>query len=107
MLAGDVVAPVDVPSFDRSNVDGFAVCGEDTFGASDERPISLRLTGETLVPGKPASESVTAGTATPISTGSVVPRGADSVVMVEYTDVAGGKLIVRRPVAPGAYIWSV
>ena len=51
VLARDVVAPLDVPGFDRSNVDGFAVRSEDTFRASDERPVLLSLAGETLVPG--------------------------------------------------------
>src|SRR5437868_9931060 len=51
VLAGDVLAPVDVPSFDRSNVDGFAVRAEDTFGASEDRPCRLRLTGTSLPPG--------------------------------------------------------
>src|SRR6266853_285749 len=51
VLAEDVVAPLDVPSFDRSNVDGFAVHAEDTFGASDEQPRILHLNAESLVPG--------------------------------------------------------
>src|SRR5688572_27458250 len=51
VLAKDVVAPVDVPSFDRANVDGFAVRAEDTFGASEERPCVLRATGDSLTPG--------------------------------------------------------
>ena len=51
VLRNDVVAPVDVPSFDRSNVDGFAVRAEDTFGASENRPRLLNLTPEILSPG--------------------------------------------------------
>src|SRR6516225_12270328 len=43
VLAADVVSPVDVPSFDRSNVDGFAVVAEDTFGASEEVPRAICL----------------------------------------------------------------
>src|SRR6188472_4505788 len=48
VLAADVLSPVDVPSFDRSNVDGFAVVAEDTFGASEELPRSVRLAGEVI-----------------------------------------------------------
>ena len=48
VLATDVLAPVDVPSFDRSNVDGFAVVAEDTFGASEEAPRVVSLIGETI-----------------------------------------------------------
>src|SRR5437016_6662017 len=50
VLAADVIAPVDVPSFDRSNVDGFAVRAQDTFGASEEGPRFLRLSAEVLAP---------------------------------------------------------
>jgi len=104
VLAADVVAPLDVPSFDRANVDGFAVRAEDTFGAADEQPRVLRLNAETLVPGVESRAPVAAGTATAVATGSVVPRGADAVVMVEYTDADGPLLTVRRPVTPGANI---
>src|SRR6516165_6909320 len=65
VLARDVVAPVDVPSFDRSNVDGFAVRAEDTFGASEDRPRMLRSTGEMLTPGVAARLQVRAGEGTP------------------------------------------
>src|SRR5256714_11015098 len=85
VLAADVVAPLDVPSFDRSNVDGFAVRAEDTFGAADEQPRVLRLNAETLVPGAASHTPVAAGTATTVATVAVVPRGTDAVVMVEYT----------------------
>jgi putative molybdopterin biosynthesis protein len=104
VLAHDVVAPLDVPSFDRSNVDGFAVRAEDTFGASEDQPRTFRLNAEVLPTGVVARQAVSAGTATAIATGAVVPRGADAVVMVEYTDVDGQDLVVRRPVAPGANI---
>src|SRR5437588_6904063 len=99
VLARDVVAPLDVPSFDRSNVDGFAVRAEDTFGASEDQPRTLRLNAETLATGIVPRQAVAAGTATALATGAIVPRGADAVVMVEYTDVLGGSLVVRRPVA--------
>ncbi len=103
VLACDVVAPLDVPGFDRSNVDGFAVRAEDTFGASEERPRILHLTGEVLATGVVPKQAVGAGQATVIATGAVVPRGADAIVMVEHTDAAGdGSIVVRRPVTPGA-----
>jgi putative molybdopterin biosynthesis protein len=104
VLAADVVAPVDVPGFDRSNVDGFAVRAEDTFGASEERPRTLRLTGEVVPTGVMPGQPITPGRATTIATGAVLPRGADAVVMIEYTDVEGDELTVRRPVAPGANV---
>jgi putative molybdopterin biosynthesis protein len=104
VLAGDVVAPHDVPAFDRSNVDGFAVRAEDTFGASEEIPRRLRLNAEVLAPGRAPAEPVLAGTATVIATGGVVPRGADAVVMVEHTDTDAGELLLRRPATPGANV---
>jgi putative molybdopterin biosynthesis protein len=104
VLARDVVAPLDVPGFDRSNVDGFAVRSEDTFEASEDRPRTLRLNAEILNPGRQPTGVVAPGTATTIATGAVVPRGADAVVMIEYTDARDGALVVRRPVTPGANI---
>src|SRR5262245_57253176 len=104
VLAEDVRAPGDVPSFDRSNLDGFAVRAADTFGAENERPKRLRVNAESLVPGDAPRVEVAAGTATPIATGAVIPRGADAVVPVEHTDVEGDAVLVRRPVVPGAAV---
>ncbi len=104
VLAADVLAPLDVPAFDRSNVDGFAVHSEDTFGAEEMEPKYLRLNAEILAPGRAPEQPVAGGTATVIATGAVVPRGTDAVVMIEYTDADGDRLEVRRPVAPGANI---
>jgi putative molybdopterin biosynthesis protein len=104
VLAADVVAPLDVPGFDRSNVDGFAVRAEDTFGVNEEEPRALRLNAESLAPGVMPKEAVRPGTATALATGAVVPRGADAVVMVEHTETDGPQLLVRRPVTPGANV---
>src|SRR5262245_34665720 len=78
VLAADVVAPHDVPGFDRSNVDGFAVRSEDTFGATDAEPRVLRLNAESVTPGMAPRLTVRPGTATPLATGGVLPRGADA-----------------------------
>ena len=106
VLAEDVRAEVDVPGFDRSNMDGFAVHAEDTFGASEERPVRLRLNGETIPTGVSPKEEVAPGTATMIATGGMLPRGADAVVPVEMTDIEAGEggetLIVRGARVPGA-----
>jgi putative molybdopterin biosynthesis protein len=102
VLARDITAPLDVPGFDRSNVDGFAVRAEDTFGASEDHPRTLRLCGETVSPGQVPGRAVAPGQAMAIATGAVVPRGADAVLMVEHTDTRADQLVVSRPVAPGA-----
>ena len=105
VLAADVRAEVDVPSFDRSNLDGFALRAEDTFGASEEAPVHLRLSGETIATGVEPAFEVGAGQATPIATGGMLPRGADAVVAVEDTDLdAAGGVIVRRARVPGAAV---
>ena len=90
VLAVDVTSPVDVPSFDRSNVDGFAVVAEDTFGASEEVPRRVRLADEVIHTGIVPKTVVRSGEAVAIATGGMMPRGADAVVMVEHADVVSG-----------------
>ncbi|QRF61910.1 molybdopterin biosynthesis protein [Variovorax paradoxus] len=98
VLADDVVAAIDVPGFDRSNVDGFAVRAADTWGAMEEQARSLALADETLAPGIVPRREVTSGRATSIATGGMLPRGADAVVMVEHTDAEDGQVQIRRAV---------
>ena len=105
VLAEDVTATVDVPGFDRSNVDGFALQANDTFGAMEESQRTVRLNREVLSPGIVPRETVNAGFATTIATGGMLPRGADAVLMVEHSDhieSANGPLLeIRRPITPG------
>lgn len=104
-LAEDITAPIDVPPFDRSNVDGFAVRSADLAAAGEGRPVRLTLNGETIHCGTAPSLQVAGGTATPIATGGPLPRGADAVVMVEHTQPAGLDAIdVRRAVSPGQFV---
>jgi flagellar basal body rod protein FlgB len=107
VLANDVIAAVDAPPFDRSDVDGFAVRAVDTSGASDGNPKVLTLNPEVIACGHMPIETVAAGTCTAIATGGVIPRGADAVVMIEQTDlIEEGKprLEMRRAVLPGQFI---
>lgn len=101
VLSEDIVAQVDVPSFDRSNFDGFAVRAADTFPADEEEPVALRLLGESIATAVVPRCEVVAGTAAGIATGGMLPRGGDAIVMVEYADVTGKELLVRRAVTPG------
>ena len=100
VLAEDVVADVDVPGFDRSNVDGFALQASDTFGAMEETPRTVRLNDEVLAPGIVPMRTVVTGAATPIATGGMLPRGADAVLMVEYSEIVasttGQMMEIRR-----------
>lgn len=104
-LAEDITAPIDVPPFDRSNVDGFAVRSADLSAAGEGAPVRLALNGETIHCGTAPRLQVAVGTATSIATGGPLPRGADAVVMVEHTQPAGPHAIdVRRAVSPGQFV---
>lgn len=103
-LAEDITAPIDVPPFDRSNVDGFAVRSSDLGSAGEATPVRLALNGETIHCGTAPALQVAAETATPIATGGPLPRGADAVVMIEHTQPAGPDAIeVRRATSPGQF----
>jgi putative molybdopterin biosynthesis protein len=115
VLAQDVLSEVDVPSFDRSNYDGYAVRAADTYGAREEEPRRLTLAEEVLATGVVPKGQVTGGRAMAIATGGMLPRGADAVVMVEHTETEplppepqpsreekGGRvLLVTKAVTPG------
>jgi len=102
VLAVDVVSPVDVPSFDRSNVDGFAVVAEDTFGASEEVPRTVLLGEEEIHTGIVPVTVIHPGSAVLIATGGMVPRGADAVVMIEHAEARGRELRIARAVTAGS-----
>src|SRR5438270_9888331 len=104
-LADDVTAPIDVPPFDRSNVDGFAVRSADLSAAGEGAPVRLILNDETIHCGTAPALQVVTGTATPIATGGPVPRGADAIIMVEHTQPVGPDAIdVRRAASPGQFV---
>ncbi|MDF1598701.1 molybdopterin biosynthesis protein [Mesorhizobium sp. YIM 152430] len=105
VLARDVGAPVDVPPFDRSNVDGFAVRSSDLVAAGAATPVRLALNGETIACGTVPRIAVEIGTSTTIATGGPMPRGADAVVMVEHTHALGDDAIeVQRSASPGQFV---
>jgi molybdenum cofactor synthesis domain-containing protein len=104
-LAHDIVADIDVPPFDRSNVDGFAVRSADLASAGEATPVRLLLNDEVIACGTAPARPVLSGTATSIATGGPLPRGADAVVMVERTQPAGGRAIdIRRAASPGQFV---
>lgn len=106
VLAHDVASPIDVPPFDRALVDGFALRAADTAGATEADPRALTLNGEILACGVAPALSVAPGTATPIATGGMIPRGADAVIMVEQTEFDVGRMSVEivRAARPGQFI---
>jgi putative molybdopterin biosynthesis protein len=97
ILAEKIVSTIDVPGFSRASMDGFAVLAEDTIEAREDRPISLRLAGRVHMGRLPGVE-ISSGEAAEVSTGSMIPPGADAVVMIEHSQAQGEKVLVRRPV---------
>ncbi len=107
VLCGDVIAPVDAPPFDRSNVDGFALRAADTIGASDGNPKIFALNAEVIACGHVPALTVMPGTCTAIATGGVIPRGADTVVMIEQTELiekGHPRIELRRAATPGQFV---
>lgn len=101
VLSEDILSTEYVPDFDRSTVDGFAVKASDTFGCSDAIPAILNKTGEVLM-GEAATEEIASSCCCAVPTGGAVPNGADSVVMIEYTeDFGDGTVGILKPAAPG------
>ncbi len=102
VLSQDIAAEEYVPDFDRSTVDGFAVKACDTFGCTDAIPAILTQVGEVLM-GEGADMVLGMGDCAAVPTGGAVPKGADAVVMVEYSeDYSDGTIGVSKSAAPGA-----
>jgi molybdopterin molybdotransferase len=97
VLAHDVVSAVDVPGFDRSMMDGYAVRAEDTSGATPYNRLPLRVVGQAL-PGVAFSQEVASGQAVRIMTGAPLPRGADAVLPVERVEVDGDRILAQDAV---------
>jgi molybdopterin molybdotransferase len=106
VLAEDVVAGVDVPGFARSAMDGYAVRGEETFGASAYDAIALRIVGASL-PGAPHVGTLGAGEAVRIMTGAPLPDAADAVVKAEVCEEEGGIVRIHEAVAPRKNVGAV
>jgi molybdopterin molybdotransferase len=100
VLAEDIVAKVAVPPFDRSAMDGYALHGEETFGAAPYNPLDLSVVGEAF-PARPFASVLEAGQAVRIMTGAALPAGADAVLQAEAAEEVAGKLKICAPVPPG------
>lgn len=92
LLCESVSSPIDLPSFDNSAMDGYAVVAADLTRAADDHPVTLPVTGD-IAAGSSEPVAVTPGTTVRIMTGAPMPHGADAVVPVEWTD--GGETSVR------------
>ncbi|MDR0465580.1 MAG: hypothetical protein LBG94_10780, partial [Treponema sp.] len=100
VLAEDIFAPCDIPSFRRSTVDGYAVISNDTYGANETIPVFLKQTGFVQM-GKEANFAVKSGECAYVPTGGMLPEGADAVVMIEYSEIAGDVIAIYEPAASG------
>ena len=103
VTAETLYAPINVPNFNRSAMDGYAVKGEDTFGAGSYNPISFKVVGQ-VTPGHTFAGEIRKGETLRIMTGAPLPKGADAVLMAEYTEQVGEQMQALQAVAPGKNI---
>lgn len=103
VLAEDVAAPIPLPAFDNSAMDGYAVRAEDFAGASEERPVVLPVAAD-IPAGSPANVPLAPQSAHRIMTGACLPPGADAVLPFESTDRGAAIVRAHEPAAPGAHI---
>ncbi|MGD9134539.1 MAG: molybdopterin molybdotransferase MoeA, partial [Desulfobacterales bacterium] len=107
ILAEDLIADDDLPDFPRAIVDGYAIKGASTFGSSEGNPAYLTISGS-IAMGESPEFTIGPGEAARIATGGMLPRGADSVVMIEHTEAIDDSTIeVYRSVAPGQNMIAV
>lgn len=100
VLAEDIISDEDLPGFQRSTMDGYALAAKDSFGASENLPTPLNIVGEVKMGEKPRF-TLHRGECAQISTGGMLPKGADAVVMVEYTQMVEDRVVeISRPVSP-------
>nr|WP_214043807.1 molybdopterin biosynthesis protein [Methanomethylovorans sp.] len=97
ILAEDVFSLIDVPAFDRSVKDGFAVRAQDTYNATEAEPVTLMKIGS-IAAGRIPDLVLGPGEAIEIATGAPIPDGADAIVMVEHTSAEADNILVRRAV---------
>lgn len=99
VLSDDVSSPIDSPPFDRAAMDGYAIRAEDSFGVREDHPIELRVVDD-ITAGQVSSETVSPGSAVGIMTGAKMPKGADCVIMQEFTSRNGDALKILSKVPP-------
>jgi len=106
VLAADAVSPVDVPAFDRSMMDGFALRAADVTGASAYNRLAIGVIGKSL-PGRPFAGSVGPGQAVRIMTGAPLPEGADAVLPVEAVEIREHDVLAQGDVSPGKHVGRI
>nr|HQI17346.1 molybdopterin molybdenumtransferase MoeA [Bacillota bacterium] len=100
----DVFSSYDIPDFNRSTVDGYAVVSKDTFGAGESLPAFLNMIGKVDM-GETAALKVSNGNCVYVPTGGMIPEGADGMLMIEHAELIDESMLaVQSPVAPGENI---
>jgi molybdopterin molybdotransferase len=101
ILFEDIVSRENIPAFNRSTVDGYAVCSKDSHGASSSIPSILNLV-ETIAMGSEAEKKIVRGETSYVPTGGMLPEGADSVVMIENAEALDDEnILIYKPVSEG------
>ncbi len=103
ILAEDIFSKIDVPPFDRSAMDGYAIRAEDSFGASPTNPKILKLVGKIEI-GQKIEQELHEGEAIRISTGAAIPKGASAVIKIEDTELKENIVYLHAPLVPGKNI---
>lgn len=103
VLAEDIYSKIDIPPFDRSAMDGYALRAEDSFGASPSNPKIIKLKGKVEI-GESVDISIGVREAIRISTGAAIPQGADAVIKIEDTDIKANDVILYNSVTPSKNI---
>ncbi|MGQ9759582.1 MAG: molybdopterin biosynthesis protein [Candidatus Methanomethylicaceae archaeon] len=106
ILANSISSKIDLPPFDRAEMDGFAVISRDVEGASELRSVELRVVGN-ISAGDTSLREIKSGECMEIATGAPLPKGADSIVMVEYSKRTGETVKIFRGTTPGENVASV
>ncbi|HEC39889.1 hypothetical protein LCGC14_0836370 [marine sediment metagenome] len=102
----DIISKINVPHFQKSRMDGYAVLAEDTFGAEEDNFVELELI-EVIQAGDIPKKGLYKGQCSYVATGAAIPENANGVVMVEFTEKEGNKISISRAVTPGTYVISI
>lgn len=106
VVSRDIRSNINVPHFRKSRMDGYAVIAEDTFAAEEDNIISLELI-ETIKAGDIPQKELKSGLCSYVATGSAIPKSANGVVMVEYTEKEGNNISITKAITPGTHLIDI
>ncbi len=106
VLFSDIISPMDVPHFRKSRMDGYAVIAENTFLAEEDNFIEFELI-ETIPAGEKPQKQLSAGQCSYVATGAAIPKNADGVVMVEFSEKIEDKILISKAITPGTHIIEI